>query len=421
MSRLHPTGLATGSQSPGAKASSRHDTTSNSGDRVNLWNPVDFDPLAHVVPRRADLARFLMHRIIYGNVFRQQNAEGFVQLMSAELRRFFPRNDVFQAVMKALIGGGAIVRDRFYIVGEKAFGYKLGEEFANMRHRKIGVTDRTLARKMMENRADYARTAEGIHRHLFHWLERVEFDHAGAMERAFAGGPTKSGKPFDQNDITAIEMLRDGQFRWIVCPYGRFHSNVTSLRTELRPFLSYRGEGLVNLDIRNSQPLFFALLLRDRFGPAATAPDDVRRYVDLVQAGRFYDHLMAGAGIPDDRRSEFKRQFFGRVFFCPSHWDSEESRAFAREFPNVARLVQDLKDGPEDDSYANLARRLQQAESGLMIGRVAARIGLEMPAAFFLTVHDSILCLEGDAPAIREVMLGEFAFAGLRPTINVER
>ena len=39
------------------------------------------------------------------------------------------------------------------------------------------------------------------------------------------------------------------------------HSNLTNLKKTLRPFLRYRGSELVNLDIANSQPMVFCLLL----------------------------------------------------------------------------------------------------------------------------------------------------------------
>jgi hypothetical protein len=44
---------------------------------------------------------------------------------------------------------------------------------------------------------------------------------------------------------------------------GRVYHNVACLWSEFRPFLRLNGRRLANLDIRNSQPLFFALCLRD--------------------------------------------------------------------------------------------------------------------------------------------------------------
>src|SRR5262249_39217503 len=144
-----------------------------------------------------------------------------------------------------------------------------------------------------------------------------------AIDYTAALGWLLSSGDFEPSDETAIGLIRDGEFFFHVCAYGRVHTNLTNLNSGLRGFLSYRGTPLVNLDIRNSQPLVFAILLRKHHGPAAALPADARRYVELVQDGRFYDHLMDEAGIPAGRRSAFKRQFFGHVFFC-RNWPETE-------------------------------------------------------------------------------------------------
>ena len=58
-----------------------------------------------------------------------------------------------------------------------------------------------------------------------------------------------------------IRRIAEGDFFSIPDRYGRFHSNLTNLKTTLRPFLRYRDSDLVNLDIANSQPMIFCLLL----------------------------------------------------------------------------------------------------------------------------------------------------------------
>ena len=58
-----------------------------------------------------------------------------------------------------------------------------------------------------------------------------------------------------------IKRIAEGDFFSIPDRYGRFHSNLTNLKKTLRPFLRYRNSELVNLDIANSQPMVFCLLL----------------------------------------------------------------------------------------------------------------------------------------------------------------
>jgi len=58
-----------------------------------------------------------------------------------------------------------------------------------------------------------------------------------------------------------IQRIVNGDFFTVVDRFGRFHTNLTNLKATLRPFLRYRDSHLVNLDIANSQPMIFCLLL----------------------------------------------------------------------------------------------------------------------------------------------------------------
>src|ERR1035437_661959 len=113
---------------------------------IYLWNPSGFNPLTYLselLRKRADLARFVLHKIIWSNVFGRADRRGFVTLKAAYLREFFPDSGVYSRVMKGLIDGGAIICDGQYIEGEKCLGYKLSPEYSTMRQRRIQVTDRS--------------------------------------------------------------------------------------------------------------------------------------------------------------------------------------------------------------------------------------------------------------------------------------
>jgi len=58
----------------------------------------------------------------------------------------------------------------------------------------------------------------------------------------------------------SIEAIRDSDLWFKVCPFGRVHTNVTNLQSSLRRFLRVDNNKLVNLDIRNAQPLFLGIL-----------------------------------------------------------------------------------------------------------------------------------------------------------------
>lgn len=46
---------------------------------------------------------------------------------------------------------------------------------------------------------------------------------------------------------------------------GRVHTNITNLSRDLRCFLNYEGKQLINIDISNSQPFLFNILIQEFF------------------------------------------------------------------------------------------------------------------------------------------------------------
>jgi hypothetical protein len=379
---------------------------------VHVFNPVGFDPRGHLpdgLHRHGDCARYLLHRVHYGRVFGLHNKDGFVRLKADYVRPFFPGNYVYQQVRSSLIESGAIVCDNRYIEGEKSLGYKLGPEWSDMRQHKVAILNRKLANKIRANRQDWSKTPEGVHRHLLNCLRCVEIDYPAALDMLL-------GSDFEPSDETAIQLIRDREFFFHVCDYGRVHTNLTNLKSSMRPFLSYRGMPLVNLDIRNSQPLIFSILLMQHYGADLAMPPDVRRYVELCQAGEFYDYLMAEGGIAAERRQAFKRRFFGHVFFCKNWPETDAAKLFGQLFPNVYALVREQK----ERDYKALAKNLQRAESDLVVGGVAVRCMHELPRTFISTIHDSILTTLDQADLVLAIMQQEFGRVGLRPTIRVE-
>jgi len=66
-----------------------------------------------------------------------------------------------------------------------------------------------------------------------------------------------------QRNLISIENIKDGNIYFNFDDYGRFHTNFTILRKEIRnQFLSINNEMLAEVDIKNSQPLFFGVLLK---------------------------------------------------------------------------------------------------------------------------------------------------------------
>jgi hypothetical protein len=377
---------------------------------VHIWTPAEFDPIDIIKPcqsRYAEFIRYFIHRVHYGRVFGQER-DGYVPLKAKYLARFCVSMAAYKQIRDLLIASGVVVCDGRYVEGEKCYGYRLGPTLVDARFRKYALTDEILARKVREDRYASIYAPHPVHRHLLKWLFRLRIDAEGAMRELYR-------LPFiEPTDESAIEFIADQLFRFTVCDYGRVHTNITNLKGSLRPFLNYHGQTFVNLDVANSQPLIFTLLLYERYG--RRLPGDAGRFREECQRGLFYEAMMDEAGIPPEQRPSFKCAFFGCVLFCKNEPMKYHARVFRRQYPSVFDLVWSLK----EEDYTQLAKKLQRAESDLIIGHVAERFRREMPRKFVATIHDSVLVLPEDAEQARSILLEEFRAVGLKPTIRSE-
>ena len=447
---------------------------------VRVYNPAGFDPKVHLpegLHKHADSVRNLVHTIHHNRFMYRRRPDEFVELKAAYMRKSFTPKDAYTPVVEALKTSGVLECDGRYVEGRKSLGYRLGPILHDAEFTSVTLTDPNLVRKIQARRDEQRQSVTSdVHLHLRRHLEGVDFDHKAAAEFIARHGL--------KDQQVALDGFRHREFFFVPCDYGRVHTNITSLKSELRRFLSFRGTNLVNLDIRNSQPLLFSVILLnfllhegslkglydwklDDSGPyydlgafsplhknekegegvipflhaplrcpalitgededavrdmtagrllALGLPEDVARYIDLVQRGRFYEYLMVEGNIPSDRRATFKESFFGGVFFCKNRPVTRQAQLFRSLFPNVYEVITEIK----RKDHRHLAHILQRVESSLIVNRVARRCMEEMPETFVATIHDSILTTPESAGAVTSIMMGAFAQVGLVPTIRVE-
>jgi len=229
---------------------------------------------------------------------------------------------------------------------------------------------------------------------------------------------------------------------------GRFHSNVTNLSKELRPFLRIDGEHLVNIDLKNSQPYLSVILLTNpskvsymTVNPAfsmllqslkVSLNQDVKKYISLVISGELYEYLMKEfkkCGL-DLSRDETKRQVL-RILFARNRTPKDPTNAQARRifinsFPTVHRIFSKVRGSEKGDRTVNFKRfaiLLQSIESYLILEVILKRIYRELPGVVAITIHDSVMTgiLTNNVEAVRSIMIEELtAFVGFAPKIKIE-
>ena len=224
--------------------------------RVVLYVPDTFDPDNHLPEELwhlADYARFLLHRINVGRVhLRRGNC--LVYLKHDYLAKFMPRGR-FTMIRDSLEEAGVIAVRKFCVPGELCYGYRLCPPH-NQAFSHYQPTTKRLIKKIMEWRAkEFREVRLPLHRDLRRFVKAITIDEIAALRSV-------QGSPWERSaQVAMIQRIVNGDFFTVVDRFGRFHTNLTNLKASLRPFLRYRNSHLVNLDIANSQPMIFCLLL----------------------------------------------------------------------------------------------------------------------------------------------------------------
>ena len=224
--------------------------------RVVLYVPDTFDPDVHLPEELwhlADYARFLLHRINVGRVhLRRGNC--LVYLKHDYLAKFMPRGRLTM-IRDALEEAGVITVRKFCVPGELCYGYRLCPPHDQGSSHYQPTTKRLINKIMAWRAKEFRDVRLPLHRDLRRFVKAISIDEIAALRSV-------QGSPWERSaQVAMIQRIVNGDFFTVVDRFGRFHTNLTNLKATLRPVLRYRDSHLCNLDIANSQPMIFCLLL----------------------------------------------------------------------------------------------------------------------------------------------------------------
>ncbi|MCZ7557000.1 MAG: hypothetical protein M5R41_11435 [Bacteroidia bacterium] len=313
------------------------------------------------------------------------------------------------------------------------------------------------------------------------WLSQLSIDiegvsrHLAELYSSADGGHLTIGIPRRMR-LHAVCELVSGRIRFSQDDFGhRIHSNITSLPRDLRPFLRLNGATLANIDLKNSQPMLLAALLRGNIRKTPleflsevgieagskeyetflktirllqridTEESDIRTYCDLVREGRFYEDFIERlrSWNPHDPnaseyenvinrlkkltkyktmdRDQVKREVMVTLFSSNRHIgykpDADMKNRFREFFPDVYSVIRKLKEGEKN----RLARFLQRSESMVVLAHTCKRLHELDPEIPLLTIHDSISTTKEHAEIVKQVLLEEVEkFVGFEPTVSID-
>ena len=248
----------------------------------------------------------------------------------------------------------------------------------------------------------------------------------------------------------------------------RLHSILTSTKKELRTLYTFKGQPLVSVDIKASQPYLLNTLLNADFwkknleniyphlfhhlhSPSfhsshlspimlltletSKPPLEGKntRYQDLNWSEGFYDYLTKRASDEGDpklfsTRGIAKRSVMNILYNQEYYMEyTSELKRFKSWFPEIAQLVSILNSlsrevsDLEKKKISFLPVLLQRIESWIVLRNICRRIAKEYPSVPLYPIHDSILTTKENVHVIRRVMETElYNFVKVTAGLSIE-
>ncbi|WPQ65530.1 hypothetical protein SIO70_11790 [Chitinophaga sancti] len=199
---------------------------------------------------------------------------------------------------------------------------------------------------------------------------------------------------FDVNHFYLHSILKKENKFKIARPVkdSRLYSPLTSIKRELRQYLTLDGKQLIGLDVVGCQLLLSAIAVENYFKSnykGVELPDDMIEYKQISEAGLLYEKLAEQEGktsMLQKDRSKYKQRLYKLFFFSKnSKRPNKLQQAFKALFPSVFDMIVEIK---TNHNYNEWAKIMQEVESVLMLDSVSKKLierGIK-----FLNLHDGI-------------------------------
>lgn len=253
---------------------------------------------------------------------------------------------------------------------------------------------------------------------------------------------------------------------------NRLHTNLTNMPSKFRPFVTYEGEIIKSLDIKNSQPYFLIYLIENIedenilrlikkiYGYRSimfekmletvadrTFQEEFSHIKQCVLNGMFYELLMDiytdikpnkdklyvwkffnfDNQIKEEKIFEDKRSLIKvlslQILYTPLVNPSSEYKIFKQNFPMLCKFIEILKTATDDKySYKLFPKLLQHIESDFVLDKITKKISRDFPDMPIFTIHDSFCTTETWFSLLEVNVVKEFTALskGMIPKLKTE-
>lgn len=380
-----------------------------------------------------------------------------------------------------------IITDKHFIPGEKCRGYCFNFPYNGQPYKEIVIEDLMLNRaikRVARRHEEEIKEATKGYSYITKWWDdgKLQIDEPAAYkwideytQKKIVSIAADDSIRFPQIEIenaknTAedfkylVRSIKDKKYNYRFSGEGhRFYNPISNLKRELRNFLTYGGQSLVDVDIKNSQPFLSLVLFNSKFWEAKVhfrkkslkyLMEDVfnnirnskyynsiitlvksnetqysiglkiNEYRDLVLSGEFYEYIQDNFSplYPNrfDERSKVKIEVLRILYSDPSlHWLGcyKACHTFKSIFPGVSKILNDIK--LVKQNYLPII--LQRIESHLVIDIICKAISKIHPHIPLFTIHDNIITTKGNELIVEEIMKQEIhKWTGYEPRFGVE-
>lgn len=455
-------------------------------------------------PFKKDFLIYIIGLIHHAILYRKNLLEEgeFVPLSSKILQSI--RHD-YKAYIDYLKERNILISDGRYKVGIKCLGYFLSKKYLG-EVSEFTLTDKQLIKKLNKKKRESEREAVKELPYLKKWFDAngLEIDKGKAegilamkyQEKLSAKYKWKQKAKIriSQKEKAVLALnswkmsindLYNKRYYFAIDDGGRrLHTNLTTLSSDFRQFLTYDSSPLVHVDISNSQPYFSLLLLRSEFWeekiftkskvkaslrlmcnnkidtmPPQTLPDNfkslkisqrikssiyhmVSNYILMlvksreIQCGKeFQDfrNLVKGGKLYEYFIVEYKKRFNKQIsreeakeivfciLFSENVFFIPAAQPSTQFFYELFPNIASLFFKIKVGSHNNLSLLLQNLESQAVLHCTCSSIAKKYPNVPLFTIHDSIVTTVGNEFLVAEIMHNELLnLTGISPPLNIE-
>ena len=344
----------------------------------------------------------LLHNLILKYYFKKENK---FPLYSMILREKY--GQYYNYYINFLLEKGIIQLEKKHRKGKSSKIYSINREILKSEIGRFTNSDKVIIKKynskLESSASDTSKSPIEIEvrNKIIRDLYDFKIDYDGAM--GFIE-ENISDKDSVNRNLYSVESIKNGNLFFHFDKFGRFHTNFTILKSEIRKnFLTIDGSRTCEIDIKNSQPLFLSKLI-NIVNTKWVKSDELELFSSLVENGEFYGYLSNNLNLTGKEES---KKLVYKVFFGQNRKGSIDDEKFISLFPTIHNFIKLYK--RENSDYRSLSHHLQRMESDLIFNKIIKRLMISNPDLKILTIHDSMIVSEDNKEIVNQILLEEMS------------